>query len=155
MDQCVGIALERLQDPGNLGSAIRTGAATAIDGIWLSPDSVDVYSPKVLRASAGQWFNVPLFAEQNLRELAQYQQQQGGQVIATSSRASKTYWDIDFTRPSLILLGNEGAGLSPELMDIADQQVIIPLANNVESLNVSVAAALLLYEAKRQLAFSI
>lgn len=147
----IGIALERLQDPGNLGSAIRTGAATAIDGIWLTPDSVDVYSPKVLRASAGQWFKVPLFPEQNLRELAQYQQQQGVQLIGTSSRASKTYWQVDFTRPSLILFGNEGAGLSPELLGLVDEQVTIPLANNVESLNVSVAAALMLYEAKRQL----
>ena len=148
--QGLGIALERLQDPGNLGTIIRTGSAAGIEGLWLSSDSVDFYNPKVLRASAGQWFNVPIVTCQNLLELAVVQQQQGVQIIATSSRASKTYWELDFTRPSLILLGNEGAGLSPELIDIADQQVTIPLANNVESLNVSVATALLLYEAKRQ-----
>ncbi|MEM8672731.1 MAG: RNA methyltransferase [Cyanobacteria bacterium P01_G01_bin.67] len=147
-----GIALERLQDPGNLGTIIRTVAATEIDGIWLSSDSVDVYSPKVLRASAGQWFDAPLFTDQDLRELARNQQQQGVQVIATSSKARKTYWEIDFTLPTLILLGNEGAGLSPELMEIADIQVKIPLGKEVESLNVSVVAALMLYEAKRQIA---
>ena len=146
----LGIALERLQDPGNLGTIIRTAAATGVDGLWLSGDSVDFYSPKVLRASAGQWFNVPVVTQQNLQELAKYQQQQGVQIIATSAKANQTYWEIDFTRPSLILLGNEGAGLSTELIAIADQQVTIPLANGVESLNVSVAAALLLYEAKRQ-----
>ncbi len=146
----VGIALERLQDPGNLGTIIRTAAATGIDGLWLSSDSVDFYSPKVLRASAGQWFRVPSMVNQNLHQLAKYQQQQGVQIIATSSKANKTYWEIDFTRPSLFLLGNEGAGLSTELIDIADEQVTIPLTNKVESLNVAVATALLLYEAKRQ-----
>ncbi|MEL6440361.1 MAG: RNA methyltransferase [Cyanobacteria bacterium J06621_8] len=147
----LGIAFEVLQDPGNLGSAVRTAAAAEVEGIWLSPHSVDIYSPKVLRASAGQWFNVSLYESQNLMELILEQQQQGVQIIATSSRADKTYWEVDYTLPSLILLGNEKAGLSPELMESADVQVTIPLGNNVESLNVSVAAALMLYEAKRQL----
>ena len=146
----LGIALERLQDPGNLGTIIRTTAATEADGLWLSGDSVDYYSPKVLRATAGQWFKVPVTIDQNLLELATYQQQQGVQLIAASSHSDKAYWDIDFTRPSLVLLGNEGAGLSPELLDLADERIMIPVANQVESLNVSVAAALLLYEAKRQ-----
>ncbi len=147
----LGIALERLQDPGNLGSILRSAAATEIDGLWLSSDSTDIYSPKVLRSSAGQWFRVPVATNQNLLELARRYQQQGVQIIATTSKASKTYWEIDFTQPSLILFGNEGAGLSQELIDLADEQAIIPLANNVESLNVAVATALLLYEAKRQL----
>ena len=147
--QRLGIALERLQDPGNLGTIIRTAAATRVDGIWLGNDSVDYYSPKVLRASAGQWFQVPVAVNQNLSALVR--QQQGVQIIATTSHATKTYWDIDFTRPSLILLGNEGAGLSTELIDTADLQIKIPLANRVESLNVAIASALLLYEAQRQL----
>jgi TrmH family RNA methyltransferase len=148
----VGLALERLQDPGNLGTIIRTAAATRADGLWLSADSVDFYSPKVLRASVGQWFRLPVVTNQNLSQLTQQQQQQGVQIIATTSKATKTYWEVDFTRPSLILLGNEGAGLSSELIDLADIQIKIPLANQVESLNVAVASALLLYEAQRQLA---
>ncbi|MGF1587738.1 MAG: TrmH family RNA methyltransferase [Pleurocapsa sp.] len=147
----LGIALERLQDPGNLGTIIRSAAATEIDGLWLSADSTDIYSPKVLRASAGQWFRVPVATDQNLPELARQHQQQGIQIIATTSQANKTYWEIDFTQPSLILFGNEGSGLSQELSELADQQATIPLANQVESLNVAVATALLLYEAKRQL----
>lgn len=150
----LGIALERLQDPGNLGTILRSAAATEVDGLWLSADSIDIYSPKVLRSSAGQWFRVPVALCQNLPELARQHQQQGVQIIATTSKASKTYWEIDFTRPSLILFGNEGAGLSQELIDLADQQATIPLANEVESLNVAVATALLLYEAKRQLTLS-
>lgn len=148
----VGIALERLQDPGNLGTIIRTAAAAGVDGLWLSPDSVDFYSPKVLRASVGQWFRLPVVTNQNLSQLVE--QQQGVQIIATTSQATKTYWEVDFTRPSLILLGNEGAGLSAQLLDLADIHIKIPLANHVESLNVAIATALLLYEAQRQLAMS-
>jgi RNA methyltransferase, TrmH family len=148
----VGLAIERLQDPGNLGTIIRTAVATGVDGLWLSGDSVDFYSPKVLRASVGQWFRLPVVTNQDLVQLVKQQQQQGIQIIATTSKATKTYWEVDFTRTSLILLGNEGAGLSSELIDLADVQLKIPLANQVESLNVAVASALLLYEAQRQLA---
>ena len=149
--QRLGIALERLQDPGNLGTIIRTAAATGIDGMWLGSDSVDYYSPKVLRSSAGQWFKVPVVTNGDLSELVREQQQQGVQVIATTSQATKSYWEIDFNCPTLILLGNEGAGLSTELIEAADIQIKIPLANQVESLNVAIASALLLYEAQRQL----
>ena len=147
----LGIALERLQDPGNLGTIIRTAAAANADSLWLSNDSVDIYSPKVLRASVGEWFSVSVGIEPNLPHLVRQHQQEGIQVVATTSGASKSYWDIDFSRPTLILLGNEGEGLSSELITTADEEVNIPLAGNVESLNVAVATALLLYEAKRQL----
>jgi RNA methyltransferase, TrmH family len=150
----IGLAVEKLQDPGNLGTIIRTAVATEVDGLWLSDNSVDFYSPKVLRASVGQWFRLPVTTNQDLPQLVKQQQQQGVQIIATTSKAAKTYWEVDFTRPSLILLGNEGAGLSSELIDLADIQLKIPLANQVESLNVAVATALILYEAQRQLANS-
>ena len=146
----LGIALEKIQDPGNLGTIIRTAVATGVDGLWLSSDSVDIHNPKVLRASVGEWFRVPMTANQDLTQLIAQHQQQGIQVIATDAQANKSYWEIDFTCPSLILLGNEGAGLSPKLITMADQQVKIPLANGVESLNLAVATALILYEARRQ-----
>lgn len=150
----IGLAVERLQDPGNLGTIIRTAVATRVEALWLSPESVDFYSPKVLRASVGQCFRLPVVTNQDLPGLVKQQQQQGVQIIATTSQATQTYWEVDFTRPSLILLGNEGAGLSSELIDLADVQLKIPLANQVESLNVAVATALILYEAQRQLAFN-
>ncbi|MEY2856510.1 MAG: hypothetical protein RLZZ74_819 [Cyanobacteriota bacterium] len=148
----IGLAVERLQDPGNLGTIIRTAAATKVEALWLSSDCVDFYSPKVLRASVGQCFRLPVVTNQDLLQLVKQQQQQGVQIIATTSKATKTYWEEDFTRPTLILLGNEGAGLSPELTALADVQLKIPLANQVESLNVAVATALILYEAQRQVA---
>ena len=149
----LGIAVEKLQDPGNLGTIIRTAVATEVESLWLSHESVDCNSPKVLRASAGQWFNLPIAPHQDLYQLTTSQKKQGVQIIATTSRADKTYWELDFTRPSLILLGNEGAGLSDQLLNMADERVNIPLENQVESLNVAVASALLLYEAKRQRSF--
>lgn len=146
----LGIALETVQDPGNLGTIIRTAAAAGADGLWLTADSVDLDHPKVLRASAGQWFRLPAIVSADLKaDLAQLQRQQV-QVIATLPTATVPYWQVDLTRPTLIVLGNEGAGLSPELAAMADVSVNIPLAPGVESLNVAITAALLLYEARRQ-----
>ncbi|MBF2051284.1 MAG: TrmH family RNA methyltransferase [Leptolyngbya sp. IPPAS B-1204] len=146
----LGVALETLQDPGNLGTVIRTSAAVGADGLWLSYDSVDLDHPKVLRASAGQWFRLPMRVSPDLATDLQQLQAEGIQLVATLPTASHTYWQVDFTRPTVVLLGNEGAGLSPQLTEIADIAVKIPLAAGVESLNVGIAAALILYEARRQ-----
>jgi TrmH family RNA methyltransferase len=146
----LGIALETLQDPGNLGTVIRTAAAAGAEGLWLSEDSVDLDNPKVLRASAGQWFRLPMTLSADLKTEVRAFQAQDVQVIATLPTATLTYWEANLTLPSLILLGNEGAGLSAELANLADLTVRIPLTPGVESLNVSIAAALILYEAKRQ-----
>ena len=146
----LGLAIERLQDPGNLGTIIRTAVATEVDSLWLSQESVDIDNPKVLRASVGEWFRLPIATQQDLAAVVQQHQQQGIQVISTTLEATKNYWELDFKRPSLVLLGNEGAGLSKHLINLADEKVKIPLSNGVESLNVAIATALLLYEAKRQ-----
>ena len=146
----LGLILERIQDPGNLGTIIRSAVATGVEGLWTSEDSVEFDNPKVLRASAGAWFHLPKQSSPDLARLIQDYQTQGIQVIATQMNAPKSYWDIDFTRSTIILLGNEGAGLSPDLSQLADETVRIPLASGVESLNVAIAAALLLYEAQRQ-----
>lgn len=144
------LAVETLQDPGNLGTIIRTAAAAGASGLWLSNDSVDLDNPKVLRASAGQWFRLNKAVSQDLQTTVQQCQHRGMQVIATLPTASLTYWEIDWKKPSLILLGNEGAGLSHNLAVMADIQVKIPLSPGVESLNVAITAALMLYEAQRQ-----
>lgn len=146
----LGLALETIQDPGNLGTIIRTAAAANLDGLWLSHDSVDLDHPKVLRASAGQWFRLPMVVSHHLADDVRTLKQSGVQVIATLPQASLTYWDLDLTCPTLVLAGNEGAGLSPELAKLADHHVNIPLAPAVESLNVAIATALILYEANRQ-----
>jgi RNA methyltransferase, TrmH family len=147
----LGLILETIQDPGNLGTMIRTAAAVGVEGLLLSQNCVELDNPKVLRASAGQWFRLPMAIAPDLpSELKKYHDR-GHQIIATRPTATQTLWEVDFTKPSLIVMGNEGAGLSPEVAACADVQVQIPLADGVESLNVAIAAALMLYEAKRQL----
>jgi TrmH family RNA methyltransferase len=144
------LVLETVQDPGNLGTIIRTASAVGASGLWLSEDSVDLDNPKVLRASAGQWFRLPTAVSPDLKATVQQSKQVGMQVVATQPTADLTYWEVDWHKPSLLLLGNEGAGLSAELANIADLHVKIPLNPNVESLNVAITAALILYEAQRQ-----
>ncbi|MDJ0737610.1 MAG: RNA methyltransferase [Nostocaceae cyanobacterium] len=144
------LALETVQDPGNLGTIIRTAAAAGASGLWLSDDSVDLDNPKVLRATAGQWFRLPMAVTHNLNLTLQQAKEAGMQIIATLPTASLTHWEVDWCQPSLILLGNEGAGLSASLAALADVQVKIPLAPGVESLNVAISAAIMLYEAQRQ-----
>lgn len=146
----LGVAIERLQDPGNLGTMIRTAAATSVEALLLSPESVNPENPKVLRASVGAWFQTPTIICADFAAQIQHYREQGVQAIATLPSATKTFWDVDWTKPSLILLGNEGAGLSPEIATLADEQVTIPMAQGVESLNAAIACSLLLYEAQRQ-----
>lgn len=145
----LGILLETLQDPGNLGTIIRTAAAAGSDGLWLSPDSVNVDHPKVLRASVGQWFRLPI-ATVDIVTQAQQLREKGVQVVATTATAELEYWSLDLRQPTVFMMGNEGAGLSADLMDCASVTVKIPVMPGVESLNVAVSTALLLYEARRQ-----
>jgi RNA methyltransferase, TrmH family len=144
------LALETIQDPGNLGTMIRSAAAAGASGLIVSDDCVDLDSPKVLRASTGQWFRLPMASSEDLKATITLAKNAGMQIAATLANASLTYWDVDWCKPSLILLGNEGAGLSDELAEMADVQVNIPLNPGVESLNVAIASALILYEAQRQ-----
>ncbi|MGB3671225.1 MAG: RNA methyltransferase [Phormidesmis sp.] len=148
-DVSLGIMLETIQDPGNLGTIIRTAAAAGSDGLWLSPDSVDIGHPKVLRASAGQWFRQPM-ATVDIVQKAQLLKEKGVQIVAAAATAELDYWQLDLKTPTVMVMGNEGAGLSPELMACASVAVKIPVMPGVESLNVAVSTALLLYEAKRQ-----
>jgi RNA methyltransferase, TrmH family len=148
--QSFGLALSRIQDPGNVGTMIRTAAAAGVDGLWLSRDSVELDHPKVMRASAGQWFRLPMATVTDLDEKIQKAKRSGMQIVTTMPKAERTYWDVDFTQPTLVVMGNEGAGLSPEIAALADVPVAIPLARGVESLNVAIAAAVILYEVQRQ-----
>jgi TrmH family RNA methyltransferase len=111
---------------------------------------VDLDNPKVLRSSVGQWFRLPVTVSSDLKDVVHQSQAQGIQVVATVPDAVLSFWEIDLHCPTLILLGNEAAGLSAGLASLADQHVKIPLMPGVESLNVAIAAALVLYEAQRQ-----
>ena len=122
----LGIVLENLQDPGNLGTLIRTAAAVGSDGLWLSDNSVDLTHPKVLRASAGQWFRIYKQVLLDLPMQLSTWKDRGCQVLATAADGTIPYWEIDFTRPTVLLLGNEGNGLSVAMLSAATQVISIP-----------------------------
>jgi RNA methyltransferase, TrmH family len=144
----LALAVESLQDPGNLGSLIRIAAAAGVGQVYVSEDSVAPTNPKVLRSTAGQWFRCPPIVT-DLKQFLKVQKAASWQVLAACPDG-KSYWETDLTQPTLFLLGNEGSGLSSELLSLATGNVSIPMADSVESLNVSIAGALLLYEAQRQ-----
>jgi TrmH family RNA methyltransferase len=146
----LGLALEDIQDPGNVGMLMRTAVAAGSDGIWLSQNSVDLTHPKVLRASAGQWLRLPKQVGIDLLAQMSTWREQGCQILATASAGAVPYWQIDLTHPTVLLVGNEGAGLSSGAIAAADHTVTIPMMHGVESLNVGVAAAVILFEALRQ-----
>jgi len=146
----LGMVVERLQDPGNLGTIIRTSVAMGVDMLWLSGDSVDLDNTKVMRASVGEWFRINARAEDDLITLVEGYKNKGYQVIATSLEGDKTPWEVDFSLPTILLMGNESQGLSSDLAALATEKVKIPLLNNVESLNVAIATSLFLAEYQRQ-----
>lgn len=147
------LALDRLQDPGNLGTLMRTALAAGVGALWLA-DGADPLQPKVLRASAGAALALPVLRTDS-RGLAQRLQRlaaDGTQIVAAvvADADAAPYWQLDWTRPTALLLGNEGAGLSAELQALATCRVTIPHSPVVESLNVAAAAAPLLLERWRQ-----
>ncbi|WP_315863140.1 RNA methyltransferase [Thermosynechococcus sp.] len=148
--QSLGLCLVTLQDPGNLGTIIRTAAAVGVEGLLLTSDCVDMTHPKVLRASAGQWFRLPMqTVTDGLTTLKAYQAQ-GWQIVVTLPTAPLVYWQGDFRQPTLLVMGNEGQGLPPAYQDRTFTALRIPQEPTVESLNVAIATAVLLYEVYRQ-----
>ena len=149
------LALDRLQDPGNLGTLLRTALAAGVERVWLG-DGADPLQPKVLRASSGAALALPLerLTAAALRARLAAARAGGLQVVAAvvpeTGSGAIPYWQLDWRRPTVLLLGNEGAGLDPELSRLAERHVTIPHSPAVESLNVAAAAALLLLERPRQ-----
>jgi len=145
------LALDGLQDPGNLGSILRTGDGAGVDGVWLGQGTVDLYNSKVLRATMGSVFRLPAFDGVDLPLLLPELKAGGMRIVAAVPCSGQSYFQADLRhRRLLLLIGNEAHGISRSLLDLADQTVSIPLRPEVESLNAAVAAALLIYEVQRQ-----
>jgi RNA methyltransferase, TrmH family len=143
----VGIA--GLQDPGNLGTLIRSAEAFGARGILLGEKTVSHFNPKVARASAGALFREPL-VRVNLTETIQALKSLGVRVLATSSHKGVSLPNANLSGPCMIVVGNEGAGIPPQILSCADDLITIPHSPRVESLNVGIAASIVLYEAARQ-----
>lgn len=141
------VLLEDIQDPGNLGSILRTAAAAGCDAAFISTGCADVWSPKVLRAAMGGHFALSIHEHADLFNVAAVFE---GTIFATSLQATATLYDSKLTGNIAFAFGNEGAGLSPELSNLCRQLITIPMQGKVESLNVAAAAAVCLFEATRQ-----
>jgi TrmH family RNA methyltransferase len=144
------LAAAGLQDPGNAGAVIRSAAAAGGTGVLLDGTSADPWGWKALRSSMGSAFHVPVLRSATAPALIESWRQTGIRVLAAVPRGGVPMGDADLRAPAVVLLGGEGSGLSSAAMAAADERITIPMQAGIESLNVAVAAAVLLYEARRQ-----
>lgn len=142
------LVLDALRDPGNLGTILRTAAATCVDAVLLAEGCADAYAPKVVRAGMGAHLHVPILPGLDWEEITAVVA--GKQVLLADASAELTLWDVDWTTPTALIVGSEAHGPGPEALRLAQRRVRLPMAPQVESLNAAIAASVLLYEAQRQ-----
>jgi TrmH family RNA methyltransferase len=142
------VLLDNLQDPGNVGSILRSAAAAGIKHVYCGPGTAFVWSPKVLRSGMGAHFGLDIHEHADLTALIRTA---GVPVLATSSHADATLFDADLTQPVAWLFGHEGQGVSEDLLALATQRLAIPHIGEMESLNVAASAAVCLFEQVRQM----
>lgn len=144
------VVLENLQDPGNLGTIMRTGEGAGITGVIMSSQTVDIFNPKTIRATMGSIYRVPFLYVNDLSETLKALHEYGVHTYAAHLKGETYYDTFPFTEPTAFLIGNEGNGLQKETADMAESYLKIPMEGQLESLNAAVATALLMYEAHRQ-----
>jgi len=144
------LILESVQDPGNLGTMVRTGEGAGITGVIMNKTTVDLFNPKTIRSTMGSIYRVPFIVTADLAETMNDLKQQGVSLYAAHLKGQYAYDEEDYTKASGFLIGNEGNGLSDEIADLADTYIKIPMEGQVESLNAAISASLLMYEANRQ-----
>lgn len=147
--KCIAI-LENIQDPGNLGTMIRTAEAAGVDALVLSADTVDPYNPKVVRSTMGAIYRVPVIIVNDIHKAIEQIKAAKIKVYAAYLTGSVPYDEPDYCSPSAFIIGNEANGITEETAHMADAAVRIPMCGEVESLNAAVAMSLLTYEAFRQ-----
>jgi TrmH family RNA methyltransferase len=143
------LTLDDIQDPGNLGTIIRTADSVGLKQILISKGTTDAYSMKVIRSTMGAIFRVNIIECNDLCVQMNELKDKGYSLITTSLQAKKSIYDIDFHK-KIIVIGNEANGVSQKILDLADEKAIIPMLGKTESLNASVATGVILYEYVRQ-----
>ena len=143
------LAVEAIQDPGNLGTMIRSAEAAGARALFCSAGTVDLYHPKTIKAAASSLSRLPIIVEADLPELLTAMEKGGIPVFAAAPLNAAPYTAADYSGGALFVIGNEGNGLSPAILEAA-KRVVIPMSGGVESLNAAISAAVLLFEAKRQ-----
>lgn len=144
------IGLEDLQDPGNVGTILRTAESAGVAGILLSRQSADIFNPKTVRSTMGSVYRMPFFYADHLVDTIREMKREGFVSYAAKLEGGQFYDEKDYTQKTVFLIGNEGNGLSVEMQEAADEAVCIPMLGKAESLNAGVAAGILMYEAARQ-----
>ena len=139
------LLVDAVQDPGNIGTMIRTADAAGIDAVVLGKGCADAYNPKTLRSAQGSHFHIPILRG-DLEEWIDDLQDRDIKVYGTSLDESVDYREVDTTGSFALIVGNEGSGIHPQLLNKTDQNVIIPIFGQAESLNVAVATGILLYQ---------
>ena len=142
--------LENLQDPGNLGTILRTAEGAGVDGVILSRTSVDIYNPKTIRATMGSIYRMPFLYVDQLEEILPELKRRGIQTYAAHLQGKNCYDEENYKEGTAFLIGNEGNGLTEGLSNCADVWIRIPMHGKLESLNAAVAASVLMYEVCRQ-----
>lgn len=144
------LLLEQLQDPGNLGTIMRTAEGAGVDGVILNKTCVDLYNPKTIRSTMGSIYRMPFLYVDDLKEVLPLLAKRGIRTYAAHLQGKHCYDQENYTGGCAFLIGNEGNGLSEELSSRADVWIRIPMEGKLESLNAAVAAAILVYEVCRQ-----
>lgn len=144
------LILENIQDPGNLGTMIRTGEGAGISGVIMSRDTVDIYNPKTIRSTMGSIYRVPYYYAEDLKEVLEELRAEGVTTYAAHLKGESFYDEKDYTGGTAFLIGNEGNGLREETAKLADCYIKIPMCGRVESLNAAIAASVLMYEVAGQ-----
>ena len=144
------VYLNKVNNPANLGAVVRTAEAAGVVAVLISPDSAAAFSPKALRASMGSSFRMPIFAGIPLNKAIGHAKEKGIRTIGTAVDATTSYTDLDWKEGSMLVIGSEAHGLDASEITLLDAAVLIPMENDVESLNLAVSTGILLFEAKRQ-----
>lgn len=144
------LALDSLQDPGNMGTIIRTADSANINQIIINKTTVDPYSPKVIRSTMGAIYRTNIIEVEDLKTTLKEIQSKGFQIITTDLKATQSIYDINYNNKTVVVIGNEANGVSQEILQTADKKVIIPMLGKTESLNASIAASIMIYEYVRQ-----
>ena len=144
------LILENIQDPGNVGTMLRSGEGAGVTGIILSKGSADIYNPKVIRSTMGSIFRMPFIYVESVPQVLETLKASGIHTYAAHLKGEKNYDEFDYTQQTAFLIGNEGNGLTKETADAADTYILIPMKGEVESMNAATSAAILTFEASRQ-----
>lgn len=152
----LALVCDDIQDPGNLGTILRSAEGAGVDAVWLTKGCVDLYSPKVVRAAMGAHFRLPVYQERAWSQISADLAQLGirlGHIYASNAAAVQTYDHVDWQAPSALIVSNEARGAGPEVRELVEGgggSISIPMAGGTESLNAAMASAIILFEAARQ-----